>query len=173
MKRLTALLFALVAIVTLAPAASAQPIWTAVANTGAMDETATGIFAFITDGAGSPAGLQYRPGSASLARIIARYNVTNPLDAGLILPWTTLELGATDLGATGSVTAILMRVNRCNGVAVPVCAVTSVDSNIPQCSTCTFAAGSINFTTSLYYVEVILSRTAAAANPIAHTLRIF
>lgn len=173
MNRLAPLFLALSLAFILAPSASAQPIWTAVANTGAMDETATGIFAFITDGPGTPAGLRYLPASASLAPVIARYNVTNPDEANLVLPWTQLELGATDTGATMAVTASLVRVNACTGAAVVVCTVTSLNSATPVCNRCTFAAGAVNFATNLYYVEVRLTRTTAASNPIAHTLRIF
>lgn len=173
MKKLVSLFLALGLAVLLAPSVSAQPIWTAVANTGAMDETAAGIFAFITDGPGSPAGLTFRPGSTSLGPVIARYNVTNPDEVNLVLPWTQLELGFTDTGATMLVTATLMRVNACNGVAVPICTVASFDSAAATCNRCNFAAGSVNFGANLYYVEVRLTRTVAAANPIAHTLRIF
>lgn len=162
---------------TLAPNLAAQPIWTAVANTGAIDERSLGIFEFNTDAAPGVASLRYSVASTSTAAIIARYNVTNPLDAGLVLPWTTLELGNSDFATNGSVIATLYQVSRCNGASTIVCRVTSTDFTAPKCEVCTFTAGTVNFAANLYFVEVVLTRSNVTGlplpNPAAHTLRIF
>ena len=176
LRRLTFAAFIAFAL-ALTPSLTAQPIWTAVANTGAIDERSLGIFEFNTDAAPGISSLRYLTGSLSTATIIARYNVTNPLDNGLVLPWTTLELGNFDNATNGQVIASLYQVNRCTGATTFVCRVGSTDAAASKCEVCNFAAGSVNFAANLYFVEVIVTRTNVAGlplpNPAAHTLRIF
>lgn len=178
-----------------ATSAASQVIvpWTAVASTGTVDESAfvggVPIFAF-----GPPlfplglypatvTGVGYNPASTSLAPIVLRYNVTNTYETGPLGPnqpaWQFLELGSTaPPGST--VTATLFRVRPCTGERAAICSVTNSDQLLPTppnppgiCKRCQFPVGAINFANTLYYVEVVLTRTGTgAASPAAHTLRI-
>ena len=175
-------------------ASQATVPWTAVASTGTVDESAfvggAPIFAFgppLFPAALYPptvTGVGYNPASASLAPITLRYNVTNTFETGPLGPnqptWQFLELGST--APPGSaVTATLFRVKQCNGDRAIICSVTNSNQLLPAppnppgiCRICQFPAGSVNFSGSLFYVEVTLTRTATtAASPAAHTLRIF
>ncbi|HYH46253.1 MAG TPA: hypothetical protein VEG34_11260 [Thermoanaerobaculia bacterium] len=153
------------AALALCPLAAQADHWTAVASTGAMDESAAGIFQF------NGPSLSYLGGGASLLPIVARYNVTNT--SGTELPaWNTLELGYLDLNATGAVQARLIQVRPCNGAQQVLCTVVSADNTAATCRSCTFA-NQVDFANFLYYVEVTLTRQNAATNPAALTLRVF
>lgn len=140
--------------------------WTAVASSGALDETATGIHSV------NGSSLQHQ--GASLTTIVSRYNVTNTFGGGLtdLPPWSRLELGAFDNTNLGSVRAILYRVDRCSGAQTPLCGVGSIDNAAPTCQVCTFGQ-QIDFSQYLYYVEVSILRSNGGVFPSARTLRIF
>ena len=182
--------------VSSATSAASQAVvpWTAVASTGTVDESAfvggAPIFAFgpqLFPAALYPpsvTGAGYNPASASLSRIILRYNVTNTFETGPLgptrPPWQFLELGST--APQGSaVTATLFRVRPCNGAQAIICSVTNTNQALPPppnppgiCKICQFTMGTIDFANELYYVEVVLSRNATTVpSPAAHTLRIF
>jgi hypothetical protein len=167
MKRVLVSLAVAVAVFAGLPLMAQTGTWTAVASTGVVDESAVGIYAFGTTNLG------YN-GAGSLNPIVARYNVTNTYGGGVsdVPPWTILELGYFDNNAGSSVTATLFRVNPCTGVQAVLCTVTSFDNAVSTCNSCAFAAGSVNFATNLYYVEVKIGRNAVALNPQALTLRI-
>jgi hypothetical protein len=167
MKRVLVSLAVAVAVFAGLPLMAQTGTWTAVASTGVVDESAVGIYAFGTTNLG------YN-GAGSVNPIVARYNVTNTWGgaASDVPPWTILELGYFDNNAGSSVTATLFRVNPCTGVQAVLCSVTSVDNAVSTCNSCVFAAGSVNFATNLYYVEVKIGRNAVALNPQAFTLRI-
>jgi len=148
------------------PVAAATGTWTAVASTGVVDESATGIYSF------GSTNLGYLGGSGSVAPIVARYNVTKTLSSSDTPPWTTLELGYFDNGTTGAVRADLFQVDRCTGAQTLLCSFTSIDFTTSTCGHCTFPA-TVNFVNNLYYVQVTLSRTSPNALPQAFTLRIF
>jgi hypothetical protein len=165
-KALFVLAVAAVALAGL-PLAAQTGTWTAVASTGVVDESATGIYAFGTTNLG------YN-GAGSLATIVARYNVTNTFGGGVsdTPGWTLLELGYFDNSASSAVTATLFRVNPCTGAQVVVCSVTSFDNPAATCNFCQFGPATFNFANNLYYVEVKIGRSAAAVSPQALTLRI-
>jgi hypothetical protein len=99
------------------------------------------------------------------------YDVTNTaVPSTPMPPWTIFEFGYVDTGL-GSATAILYEINPCVPQPVQICRVVSVDNQ--SCGVCTFAAGTFNFLTNLYFVEVILDRPQGAPAPQACTLRIF
>jgi hypothetical protein len=154
--------------------AQLNPVWTAVASTGVVDEAnLTPVnFAF----GGGPPGLPSLGflGASIQPAIVARYNVTN-LDGAMNPTWSNLELGAIDTsGAAGNqVVARLIRVHACDGTQVVLCSTTSTTSSTGVCTRCIFAAGAFDFTQFLYYVEVTVSRTASTVNEQALTLRIF
>jgi hypothetical protein len=156
-----------VALLILYSLAARADHWTAVASTGAVDESAAGIFQF------SGQSFSHLAGSGSTLPVVARYNVTNT--TGTETPaWTTLELGYTDANANNQVVARLIQVSPCTNTQQVLCTVTSSDSTVPTCKTCQFSVP-INFTNFLYFVEVTVSRTVPSVNPggIAHTLRIY
>jgi hypothetical protein len=166
MKRTLVALAAAVALSTALPLAAAPSgTWTAVASTGVVDESATGIYAFGSTNLGySSAG--------SLATIVARYNVTNTFSVSDTPPWTLLELGYFDNSPLSSVNASLFQVDPCTGTQTLICSVTGADSASSTCNFCQFAPTTFNFAAKLYYVQVKLSRTSTAVSPQAFTLRI-
>lgn len=160
------ILLALLGVPAFAQAPTSPLVWTAVASTGTVDESAENFYAFGTTNLG------YLGGSPSTDPLIARYNVTNLAGGGVNPLWNTLELGYLDTNAGGQVSATLYRVNPCTGSRVQLCTVTSTDSSTPACRSCTFGAG-MNLQAFLYYVEVTLTRLTPGASPQANTLRIF
>jgi hypothetical protein len=148
------------------PAAAAPGTWTAVASTGVVDESAVGIYSF------GSTNLTYLGGSASVAPIVARYDVTNTWAASDTPPWTVLEMGYFDSSPSSQVQADLYQVDRCTGAQKLLCSVISTDSTVSTCGHCTLGAP-VNFGTNLYYVQVTLSRTVPSVVPQALTLRIF
>jgi hypothetical protein len=148
--------------------------WTALASTGAVDETSIPHFISGIGSGGTPTAFGFSPASGSL-RLQARYNVTNTYDnnANPNLPgWTTLELGAEAPG-TSTVMAFLYRIERCSATVTTLCSVTVTNQAAPGCRTCTFAPGSVDFTQFLYLVDVRVIRPNAQTRPYAHTLRIY
>ena len=141
--------------------------WTAVASTGAVDESSVMLFGT------SGASLGFRGANGFL--VGARYNVTNTFDNNPIptLPgWTTLELGSTAPNGT-SVTATLFQVDPCTGLQTELCrARNHGEVPNPTCEKCTFAVP-IDFAQFLYYVEVKVARANVNLQPAAHTLRIY
>jgi hypothetical protein len=149
------------------PVAAQSGAWSAVGSSGDIDEASLGIFAV------SGAALQHV--GAVTGTVFARYNVTNTFGGGLTdaPPWNTLEMTYFDNSIQSAIAAVLIQVDRCTGAQTVLCNVSSVDFATNTCRVCNFPAGSINFATSLYYVEVRLSRSAAAVTPQVIGLRIF
>ena len=164
MKRTLSLVTLAFAVLLAAPLMLHADHWTAVGSTGTVDEAALGFFCM------NGTQLGYRAGSASVSPIVARYNVTNT-SGQEIAPWNVLELGYFDNAAAGQVTAQFFQVDPCTGARTLICSVTSLNAAAPNCVRCTFGVG-IDFSQFLYYVEVTVSRTNAAALPTANTLRI-
>jgi hypothetical protein len=151
---------------TALPLAAQSGAWTAVGSTGSIDEASLGIYAVNTN------NLTFL--GAATGTVVARYNVTNTFGGGITdtPPWTTLEMTYFDIAAASSVSATLFQLNRCSNPISVVCGVVSVDSTSPTCVSCTFPAGTINFGTGSYIVEVRLTRTSTAL-PQLFSLRIF
>lgn len=142
--------------------------WTALGSTGAVDESSINIFNTVST------EMSFRPGAAGNI-LIARYNVTNTFDnnANPNIPgWTRLEMGS-NAPLNVIISAKLFKVSACAPAQTLVCEARNRSNDFP-CARCTFAAGSIDFTNNLYYVEVTIDRTGApAALPRMFTLRIF
>jgi hypothetical protein len=164
------------AILLLAQPAPQAPVpWTAVASTGAVDESSLNIFAF-TDAC---VGYKTVAGTVVTGTIEVRYNVVNTFDnrtPPTIPGWKTLELGS--LAPAGSaVEAVLYKVEKCTGNQSEVCRVsntsTPLPAPVPTCKTCAFAANALDFTNNLYYVKMTITRQTPNAQPKGCTLRIF
>lgn len=124
-------------------------------------------------------GFVYSPPSWTFAsfrtgNLIIRYEVTNTYGSGTSLtpPWTTLTESYTDNSSVGSVTARLLKVDKCNNTETQLCSVTSSDGSDPHCSSCTFSSSDMDFANFAYYVEVKLSRTNASATEMIHSVGI-
>jgi hypothetical protein len=155
------------------PVASAQIViprpWTAVGSTGSVDESNLGIYGFSGPAAG------YNPFSASVNPLEFHYNVTNTYDnnANPNAPgWTTLEIGGVAPGGS-VVDATLIKVRRCDGFQTVICQRRITQTTTPVCLPCVFPAGSVNFTSDLYYVRVLVDRSVAGEQPQARTIRIY
>jgi hypothetical protein len=146
------------------PLSAQTGTWTAVASTGALDDSSLSVTAVGT------VGIQHQPNF--LTAIIARYNVTNTYGGGLddTPPWNTLDLGYFDNSSLGQVTASLIQVDPCTGTPVTLCSKMSAD-NGSNCVSCFFTAP-MDFSRFNYVVEVVVSRSSTAATPIARTLRL-
>ena len=167
MKKTTVRCAVLVLFLAALPLAAQSGAWTAVGSTGSIDEASLGIYAVGTTNLLHQAG--------AVGTVVSRFNVTNTYGGGITdaPPWTTLELTYFDIDPASTVTATLFRVNRCSNVSSVVCGVTSVDSTNVTCVTCTFPAGTINFGSNNYVVEVRVSRTATNTSAQLFGLRIF
>ena len=141
--------------------------WTAVGSTGAVDEASLNIYAFGSADIGFKAG-------ATGSVVVARYNVTNTFDnnANPNRPgWLTLEMGSTTPIDT-IIEAKLFQIKACDTTPVLLCTARNRSNDHP-CAQCVFNA-TIDFTDSLYFVEVTLNRfNSTAAQPRMFTLRLF
>ena len=168
MTRTIVRLAALALFLTAMPMAAQSGAWSAVGSSGNIDEMSLGAFAVNNSNLGLTPGF--------VGSVVARYNVTNTYGGGITdaPPWSTLQMTYFDNAAGSNVAATLFRVNACTGAIAVVCSIlNSVDNAANTCQTCVIPAGAINFATSLYYVEVKVSRNAAALNPQLIGLRIF
>lgn len=141
--------------------------WTAVGSTGVIDEASANFHAF------GSADIGFRPGSTGTL-ITARYNVTNTFDnnADPNFPgWTTLEMGS-NAPVNTIIEARLFRIKTCDTTPQLLCIARNRSNDFP-CARCTIPFP-IDFTSNLYYVEVVLDRTAATTSlPRMFTLRLF
>lgn len=141
--------------------------WTAVGSTGVIDEASANFYAF------GAADIGFRPGSPGTL-ITARYNVTNTFDNNSdpnFPGWTTLEMGS-NAPINTMIEARLFRIKTCDITPQLLCIARNRSNDFP-CARCTIPTP-IDFTSNLYYVEVVLDRTAATTSlPRMYTLRIF
>jgi hypothetical protein len=141
--------------------------WTAVGSSGAVDEDSINRYAF------GSAEITFKPGAAGSV-VTARYNVTNTFDNGLnpnAPGWHTLEMGSTTPNST-IIEAKLFQIKACDTTPVLLCTARNRSNDHP-CATCTFNQ-TIDFGTSLYYVEVTLNRfNQPNSQPKMFTLRLF
>lgn len=158
--------FAALALFLAAIPAAAQQGWTAAGSTGTVDEANLGMYAT------NLASFGFQP--APTGTVVARYNVTNAFGGGFTdtPPWNVLEMTYFDNSPQSQVSAILFQVNRCTGAISVLCSMNSIDAAANSCQTCTFG-GPINFATSMYFVEVRVSRSVNTVNPQLIGLRIF
>ncbi len=149
------------------PQAPPRRPWTAVGSAGAVDEDSLNRYAF------GSADIGFKPGAAGSV-VTARYNVTNTFDnnANPNRPgWRTLEMGSKAPNST-IIEAKLFRIKACDTTPVLLCTARNRSDDHP-CATCEINA-TIDFTDSLYYVEVTLNRfNSNTANPRMFTLRLF
>lgn len=160
---------------TEAAVAAAEPVpfqavrspWTAVGSTGVIDEASANFYAF------GSADIGFRPGSPGTL-ITARYNVTNTFDNNSdpnFPGWTTLEMGS-NAPINTMIEARLFRIKTCDTTPQLLCIARNRSNDFP-CARCTIPTP-IDFTSNLYYVEVVLDRTAATTSfPRMFTLRLF
>src|SRR5690349_20527905 len=143
-----------------------QSGWTSPCSAGAtIDETSTALYQV------NGASLLFRAGR--IGTVSARYDVTNTAVLSVpVTPWATLELGYFDT-VGGAVTATLFSVEPCTGRVTTICKVSSIAATTSRCVVCTFPAGTVNFLTFLYFVQVDVVRGATTVNPQANTIRIF
>lgn len=165
MKTLLVLLTLALLVLAAMPAAAQTYDWSMPGVCGTPDTNANGFV--------------YNPPSWAFAsfrtgNLIIRYEVTNTYGSGTSLtpPWTTLTESYTDNSSVGSVTARLLKVDKCNNTETQLCSVTSTDGSDPHCSSCTFSSSDMDFANFAYYVEVKLSRTNASATETIHSVGI-
>ena len=167
MNRIIVRFAVLALLLAVVPVTAQQQAWTAVGSTGAVDEASLGLYAT------NIASLGFQPNP--VGSVVARYNVTNAFGGGLTdtPPWNLLEMTYFDNSPSSVVSAALFEVDRCTGAVTVLCSMNSFDAAGNTCNRCTFAAGTINFATSNYFVEVRVSRSVNTVNPQLIALRIF
>jgi hypothetical protein len=157
---------ALLSMLLSAVPAFAQMDWNAVGSTGDIDETSAGLF----DVNGPQ--LAFRP--AAVGVLVARYQVTNTYGAGItkMPPWNTMLMAYNDNGAGATVRARLFRLHTCERQPQLICEVRSADNGV--CGPCQIAAFAlpIDFNNYVYYVEVDMTKAAAADFPALYHLAI-
>lgn len=150
-----------------APFQAVRSPWTAVGSTGVIDEASANFHAF------GSADIGFRAGSPGTL-ITARYNVTNTFDNNPdpnFPGWTTLEMGS-NAPINTMIEARLFRIKTCDFTPQLLCIARNRSNDFP-CARCTIPTP-IDFTSDLYYVEVVLDRTAATTSfPRMFTLRLF
>ncbi|HKH44875.1 MAG TPA: hypothetical protein VKM72_09465 [Thermoanaerobaculia bacterium] len=154
------------ALLAISSNASAQ-MWTAVASTGAIEDTAIGNYY-----AGS-SSLAFRAGATGT--VGANYNVTNPKDTGNPA-WTTMEFTAKNPGGSPATfaQAILYRAPRGTASgASSVCIAIAPVSASATTTTCTFSSSMIDFNNYRYFVRVLLGRDSTSTVVAAFEVRIF
>ena len=136
----------------------------------AMDWNAAGCTGVVVPGSAAHTCVGPSIGFAATATgtITVRYPVVNTWGSAISKtpPWSRLEIGGTPNG--GAITGSLIRVTECSSTTLGLCTIPSVTF----CDTCSFSTG-INFASFVYYVEVKLSRTTTAQNPLVHTVSVF
>ncbi|HLL72049.1 MAG TPA: hypothetical protein VK363_11480 [Pyrinomonadaceae bacterium] len=141
--------------------------WTAVGSTGVIDEASANFHAF------GSADIGFRAGSPGTL-ITARYNVTNTFDNNSdpnFPGWTTLEMGS-NAPINTIIEARLFRIKTCDFTPELLCIARNRSNDFP-CARCSIQTP-IDFTSNLYYVEVVLDRTSATTSfPRMFTLRLF
>lgn len=158
-------LLALTLLALTLPAAAQTYDWSMVGACGTPDPNANGY---------TYSGPSWSFTGTRTGNLVIRYEVTNTYGSATSLtpPWTTLTESYTDDSANGSVTARLLKVDKCSNTETQLCSVTSSNGSAPQCSSCTFSSGDVDFANFAYYVEVKLNRTNAAANEVIHSVGI-
>jgi hypothetical protein len=155
------------AAVSPAPFQQVRSPWTAVGSTGVIDEASTNFYAF------GSADIGFRANTAGTI-VTARYNVTNTFDNNPdpnFPGWTTLEMGS-NAPINTIIEARLFQIKTCDTQPQLICIARNRSNDFP-CARCTIPQP-IDFTASLYYVEVVLDRTNASTSfPRMFTLRLF
>lgn len=158
--------FAVLALFLTAVPVTAQGGWSSIASAGVITGQDLGLYT------ADFASIGLKPGSTG--HFIARYNVSKFGAVFTDTPsWTTLEMTYFDNSPFSDVSAHLFQVDRCTGASVFICKFLSIDSPVPRCHSCTFPAGTINFTTHEYFVEIVVNRSISNPDPRAFAVRIF
>jgi hypothetical protein len=146
---------------------AAQAPWTSVGSAGTVDEANLAIF--------NTSGPQVRIlGTAPLpASLVIRYNVV-AVD-GVLGGSGALTARFRDTGVDSRVLAVLRQVNFTTGSTTTLLALDSDDfapSPDLQAQEVESCAIELDFGSNAYFIEVTLSKSTAAANPILQLLRI-
>ncbi|MET0285258.1 MAG: hypothetical protein ABW352_12340 [Polyangiales bacterium] len=155
--------------VCVASAQSGEP-WTAVATTGAVDESDLSIVSM------SSSTVSFAASSPAAENIVVRYNVT--ATAGIGGQSDNFSLRFRDNGAQARVIAVLRQVNMNTGAATVLSTIDS-DSYPPSASFRTVDGGfgscgfEYDFYENAYFIEVTLSRTSAAGLPALQLLQLY
>jgi len=147
------------------PLAAQTYDWSMVGSTGAISNPAAGYLF---------TGPTFSFSGTFRSTLTARYRVTNTYGSAISKQpgWTTLYAALTDNSASGSVTATLYRVDKCNSTETALCTIVSSDSNDPHCDSCSFNSTDVDFANYLYYVEVKLARSNSTAIEELHSVAI-
>jgi hypothetical protein len=116
--------------------------------------------------------------SAASGTITARYNVVNtavlPMNRSTGRPpWTTFEM-AYIMPAGTTITATLYGLPSCQQTPVMICQIPTVATPTLRCDRCTFPNTTFNYFTSIYFIEVTLTRPSTGfAAPAVCSLRVY
>lgn len=155
----------LAALLAVSSQASAQ-MWTAVASTGAVEDSSLATYY------AASSSLAFRAGATGT--VAANYNVTNPKDVGNPA-WTTMEFTARNPGGSPATfaQAILYRAPRGTSSSASSVCIAIAPVAIVSTTTCTFSSSMIDFNNYRYFVRVLLGRDSTATVVAAYEIRIF
>lgn len=153
------------AMLAISSSAGAQ-MWTAVASTGAIEDTSLGTYY------AASSSLAFRAGATGT--VGALYNVTNPKDSGSPA-WTTMEFTAKNPGGSPATfaQAVLYRVPRgtASGASSVCIAIAPVSG--PATTTPCWLSSAMDFANYRYFVRVLLGRDSTANIVSAFEIRIY
>lgn len=168
----TTVVASLLAMLIVIPSAhAAPPEWTTAASTCVPDESSDGSYIF------EQARFEFR--AASLGQIVARCNITNPLD-GLngdpVNPsWNCMSITYDDPDGFFAQYRVRVQLRLASGIDGASSTITTFDSNLvadsnPEVHGFVHA---FNFPRNAYYLTVILDRANAMATPRIMRVRLF
>lgn len=162
-RRSLFLMLAVLFAVTAMPVMAATIPWTAAGTTAIIDETSVPLYAL------TPPYLGFN--ASSVGQITAYFNVTDTSATGLP-GWTKLQLSYFDNAIPSQVTATLYRLDKCDGTTLQLCMVSSPDSAVNTCNTCTFTHV-IDFNRYEYYIVGTLYRAINTLDPKLIALKLY
>lgn len=148
--------------------AGAGPVWTGAACAFVPDDISITSYD-LTD-------CSFKQEGATLSPVIARCNVTNPLDSGANPGWTTMEISFVDTSAAaGNFVNVQLWKKSCTTGLASVVATCSSDAFPPaavaQCKTCLFAHV-FDFFENAYYIRAIVDRSITKNTEIFYSVRL-
>jgi hypothetical protein len=167
----TTIVASLLAMLIIAPSAHAAPAeWTTAASACVPDESSQG---YILEQA------RFEFGGASIGQIVARCNITNPLDANPLEPinpsWRCMSITYDDPDGFFAQYRVRVQLRLTRDTDGASQTITTFDSNLVADSNPEIHcfAHAFNFVRNAYYLTVILDRENAQATPRIMRVRLF
>jgi hypothetical protein len=150
--------------------ARAQSIWTHVASACAVDEADAAQYEV------NAARFKVATGVTLPATVVARCNVTNPLDSAADPNWNTLEVAYRDPDGTGTGSQVKALLYRASNATGGISLLETFDSNafpaVGDNTARVLLGGSLDFLNYAYFVEIQVKRSNAGNDPTVSIVRL-